>query len=146
MTQVSVLRLHLLRAGYALLIVGLGIAIWPGILNPAKTWEMMHGVVVCMLGAMSALAIVGIRHPLRMLPLLFFELAWKTIWLIRIALPLWLNHRMDASYTETAAECLMAVVFVCVIPWDYVFSTFIKGQGDSWRAQRAPAESASIRA
>ncbi len=27
MTQVSVLRLHLLRAGYALLIVGLGIAI-----------------------------------------------------------------------------------------------------------------------
>jgi len=71
-----------------------------------------------------------------MLPLLFFELAWKTFWLVRIALPLWLADRMDASYAETAVECLMAVIFVAVIPWDYVFSNYVKGQGDPWRASR----------
>lgn len=137
MKKVSVFRLNLLRAGYALLVIGLGVAIWPGILDPATTWDKMHSVVVCMLGAMSILAIVGLRHPLRMLPLLFFELAWKTIWLVRIALPLWLHDRMDASYAETAVECLMAVIFVCVIPWDYVFSNYVKGQGDTWRSSSA---------
>ena len=32
-------------------------------------------------------------------------------------LPLWSAHTMDADTTETAVECLMAVVFVVVIPW-----------------------------
>jgi hypothetical protein len=88
MNDVSTLRLYLLRAGYLLLVVGLGSTIWPAILDQT-TWELMRGVVVSMLGAMSLLAVLGIRYPLQMLPLLFFELTWKSIWLLRVALPLW---------------------------------------------------------
>ncbi len=76
----------------------------------------MQGVVHSMLAAMSALAIVGLRYPLQMLPLLFFELAWKAIWLVVVPLPLWSAHRMDPDTLETARECLMAVVFVVLIP------------------------------
>jgi hypothetical protein len=86
-----------------------------------------------MLAAMSALAILGLRYPLQMLPLLFFELAWKGIWLLVVALPLWSNHQMDADTAETAGECLMAVIFVIVIPWPYVATTYGFDRGARWR-------------
>jgi len=51
MTDVSTFRLYLLRAGYLLLVVGLGSTIWPAILDNTTTWELQRGVVVSMLGA-----------------------------------------------------------------------------------------------
>ena len=95
MTDVSTFRLYLLRAGYLLLVVGLGSTIWPAILDNTTTWELQRGVVVSMLGAMSVLAVLGIRYPLQTLPLLFFELTWKSIWLLGVALPLWSAHQID---------------------------------------------------
>lgn len=133
MTQVSLLRLYALRAGYLLLIVGLGFAIWPGIIHHEKPWPLMQGVVHCMLAAMSALAILGLRYPLQMLPLLFLELAWKSIWLAVVAFPLWSAHQMDADTLETANECLMVVIFLIVIPWPYVFANYVTKRGDRWR-------------
>jgi hypothetical protein len=139
MTELSTLRLYLLRAGYLMLVVGLGSMIWPRILHHGS-WELMHGVVTCMLGAMSALALLGLRYPVRMLPLLFFELTWKAIWLLTVAAPLWRSHRMDADTTETAVECLLAVIYVAVIPWPYVFKTYLAKPGDRW-GRRALASS-----
>jgi len=133
MTQVSVLRLYALRAGYLLLVVGLGLVIWPGIIHHEKPWTLMQGVVHCMLAAMSALAILGLRYPLQMLPLLFFEVAWKLLWLIVVALPLWSAHQMDADTLETANDCLLVVVFLIVIPWPYVFANYVMKPGDRWR-------------
>jgi hypothetical protein len=104
MTEVSVFRLHALRAGYLLLVVGLSLTIWPGIIHHDRPWTLMQGMVRCMLAALSALSILGLRYPLRVLPLLLFELAWKAIWLIVVALPLWSAHQMDADTLETARE------------------------------------------
>ena len=89
MQEVSTFRLYLLRATYLLLIVGLGFQIWPGILNPPRDLEHMRGPVRSLLAAVSLLAILGLRYPLKMLPLLFFELVWKSIWVVAIGLPLW---------------------------------------------------------
>src|SRR5450432_146192 len=86
-TQVSLLRLYALRATYLLLIVGLGIDVWPGIIHHDKPWGLMLGVVQCVLAAVSLLALLGLRYPLQMLPLLFFEMLWKSIWLIVVAVP-----------------------------------------------------------
>lgn len=131
--HVSLWRLYALRAAYLLIVVGLGIEIWPGIIHHAKPWTLMQGVVNCMLGAMSALAILGLRHPLRMLPLLFFEMTWKALWLVVVALPLWSAGPMDAGTSETVFACLMGVVFPIVIPWRYVFANYVTGRGDRWR-------------
>lgn len=133
MNQVSLLRLYALRAGYLLLVVGLGMVIWPGIIHHEKPWTLMQGVVHCMLAAMSALAILGLRYPLQMLPLLFFEVVWKLLWLIVVALPLWSAHQMDADTLETANDCLLVVVFLIVIPWPYVFANYVMKPGDRWR-------------
>lgn len=129
----SLFRLTLLRAGYLLLVVGLGLTVWPSLVNLSKPFELMHGVVAAMLGAMALLAVLGLRYPLQMLPLLFFELTWKTIWLVRIALPLWHAHRLDADATETAYDCLMAVIFLVVIPWGYVARHYVVKPADRWR-------------
>ena len=77
MTEVSALRLYALRAGYLLLVLGLGSQIWPAMIHHAMPWDLMHGVASSMLAAMSALAVLGLRYPLQMLPLLFFELMWR---------------------------------------------------------------------
>ena len=133
MNQVSLLRFYALRAGYLLLVVGLGMVIWPGIIHHERPWTLMQGVVHCMLAAMSALAILGLRYPLQMLPLLFFEVVWKLLWLIVVALPLWSAHQMDADTLETANDCLLVVVFLIVIPWPYVFANYVMKPGDRWR-------------
>lgn len=132
MSEVSALRLYLLRATYLLIAVGLGLEIWPGIIHHVKPWELMQGVVNCMLAAVSALAVLGLRYPLQMLPLLLFELTWKSIWLIAIAYPLWTAHRIDADTMETVQACLMGIIFPIVIPWPYVLANYVKKTGERW--------------
>ena len=130
MPVISVLRLNLLRAGYLLLVVGLGSTVWPEIVAPASAWAPLRGVVLCMLGAMSALALLGLRHPLKMLPLLFFEMGWKALWLLRVALPAWASGRLDAATTETAMECCIGAIFLVVVPWPYVIGAYVRAPGD----------------
>ena len=134
MTTVSTFRLYLMRATYLLMLVGLGFTIWPSLIHHAKPVELMDGVVSSLLAAVSVLAALGIRYPLQMLPLLLFELLWKSIWLIAFALPLWSANQVDAGTRETAVACLMGIViFPIVIPWPYVFANFVKKAGDRWR-------------
>jgi hypothetical protein len=134
---ISTFRLYLLRAVYLLIAVGLGVEVWPALLGPTGAWMLPHGVIMSMLGALGALAVLGLRYPLGMLPLLFFELAWKCIWLTIIALPLWLQHRLDAGFAETARDCLLVVVVPLAIPWDYVWSRYIRRRGDPWWGRAA---------
>lgn len=124
---------------YLLIVVGLGFYIWPGILRPPKDLEHMRGVVRSLLGAVSLLAALGIRYPLRMLPLLFFELVWKSIRVLAIGLPLWSANQLDPGTRETMKACLMGIVLVpLVVPWRYVFANYVKMPGDRWRKQVAP--------
>lgn len=133
MTEVSLFRLYLLRALYLLIAVGLALHIWPQIVHPEKALSLWHGVGWALLSAMGLLAVLGLRYPLKTLPLLFFELAWKAIWLIAIAAPLWLAGRIDPDTAETLPECLMGVIVLIVIPWGYVWRHYVKASGDRWR-------------
>lgn len=130
---VSLLQLYLLRAGYLLIAVGLALTQWPTMIQHAP-WDLWHGVGKSILTAVSLLAILGVRYPLKMLPLMFFELTWKAIWLIAVPLPLWLNHSpIDADTADTIQACLWAVILVLVIPWRYVFASFVQQPGDRWK-------------
>jgi len=134
MSDVSAFRLYLLRAMYLLIVVGLGFTIWPGIIRHPLSWDLMQSATSSLLAGVSVLALVGIRYPLQMLPLLLFELVWKSIWLIAVALPLWAAHRIDAETWETVKACLMGVVLVpLVVPWPYVVAHYVKKPGDPWR-------------
>lgn len=135
MSKVSWLRLYFLRAIYLLIAVAQGLNIWPLILHHDKVWEMNEGVVICMMGALTALSALGLRYPLQMLPLLMWEIAWKTIWLIVVAMPLWLSSQMDEATAKTAFACGLVVIVYAAVPWDYVISYYMVRPGDSWRCK-----------
>jgi hypothetical protein len=132
--EISTFRLYLLRAGYLLIAVGLAIMIFPGIIHPPENLPHMNAVVRSMLGAVCLLAFLGIRYPLKMLPVLFFELVWKTIWLLAFGLRLWSADRLDQGMSETLNDTIFGIVVVLVVtPWDYVFNHYLKASGDQWR-------------
>jgi hypothetical protein len=126
-------RLYAMRGVYLLLAALMGTQIWPLVFYH-RPWELMHGVAVAMLAAITALALLGLRYPLKMLPLLFVETAWKSIWLLSVALPIWRSgHPFDSNTAETVKACLMGVIFPLVIPWGYVFKHYVSAPGDRWR-------------
>ena len=126
------MRLYLLRGSYLLIAAGMGMQMWSAYLEPHKPWTLTHGVMNAMLLALVLLSLVGLRHPLKMLPLLFWEMIWKAIWLLSVALPAWRTGTMDADTTETAFACLMAAIFVIVVPWGYVWRNFVAAKSERW--------------
>ncbi len=132
MTEVPVWRLYVLRAAYLVLAVGLGLSVWPKLLGGVPASSVAQSVVRAMLAALSLLALIGLRYPLRMLPLLLFEITWKAIWLGVVAYPAWASGRMDADTLKTAWECIGVVIVPLLIPWRYVVSDYIRRRGDPW--------------
>ena len=133
MHNISVTRLNVLRSGYLLLVLGIGAGMWPVLLRDGPKLELMHGAALSMLCAIGLLALLGLRYPLQMLPLLMFEMTWKTIWTLRIAVPLWSADRLDANFMATLVACAVALVFPFIIPWTYVLDTYVRRPADAWR-------------
>jgi hypothetical protein len=140
MEMLSTPRLYALRAVYLLIAIGMGVQIWPLILNHPPSVDLMRGVVRAFFGALTLLCLLGVRYPVKMLPLLLFELAWKVIWVVSFGLPLWLKHQMDAATAETMQACLMGVVLVpLVLPWGYIMRHYVRARGDRWVRKTALA-------
>ena len=130
--DVSVLRLNLLRAVYLVIALGMGLQTWPQIITGSGNWAHAAGTVKCMFGALTLLCLVGLRHPLKMLPLLFWEIAWKTIWLVVIALPAWRSGTMDAETAENAFACALVALVYAAIPWRYVVLQYFAAPAERW--------------
>jgi hypothetical protein len=132
-TDVSLLRLYALRIVYLMVATLMGAQIWPLVFQHRPWTDLMHGVAVSMLAAVTALCLLGLRYPLKMLPLLFVEMVWKTVWILAMGLPLWQSGHMDANAADTMQACLMGIVFPIVIPWGYVWRNYVAAPGDRLR-------------
>jgi hypothetical protein len=128
----SVGRLHAMRAGYLLIGVGLAIVKWPR-LSDAHTQPFYDGVTLCLLTAMSLLAFLGLRYPVKLLPLLLFESVWKVLWLGLVALPQAVTGTMDAHTTDNVFSCSLVVLILAAIPWRYVWRHYVHASADAWR-------------
>ena len=129
--EVSLIRLYVLRATYLLLVVGLGAMIVPEILGHEVT---SRGVIPSLLGALWALAFLGLRYPLQMLPLLLFEFAWKAIWLFAYGLPQRSAGQLPPTFGDDFPGIAAGVIVMpLVIPWGYVWRRYVKQPGERWR-------------
>jgi len=76
---------------------------------------------------------LGIRYPLRMLPLLLFEITWKLIWALAVWLPALLNHSLARDVADNAIGILPGPVVVAILlPWGYLWKQYVVAPGDRW--------------
>jgi hypothetical protein len=130
-------RLNLMRVGYAVMGVGLALVKWPLIIGYDQSMPLFEGIVAVLLTAMSLLAFLGLRYPVRLLPILLFETLWKVIWLSVVALPAVLADRVDQAMTQVIVNCSLILIIVAVVPWRFVWQRYVVAQGDRWRRTAA---------
>lgn len=136
MSELSTFRLYLLRAMYIFMFVGLAIVKWPAIFNPPPGLSYSGSVVGSVLLAISLLALLGVRYPVKMLPLLFFEFLWKFIWVLGWGLPPFLADQLTPEVEQALIAYLVGLVLVpLAMPWGYVFKHYVMAPGDPWRKQ-----------
>jgi hypothetical protein len=113
----SLRRLYAMRGGYLLMGLGLALVKWPH-LSEASTMPLYESVTLCLLTAMSLLALLGLRYPVRMLPVLLFETMWKLVWLGLVALPNAEAGTLDQAMTDVLVN---------------VWARFVLSPGERWR-------------
>jgi hypothetical protein len=127
--DLSPTRLNLMRGGYLFMGLGLALVKWP-LLPDASSMPIYEGVTLTMLVAMSLGALLGLRHPVAMLPVLVFESAWKLLWLGMVALPQALGDGLDSATQEMLVKNSLVVVILAVVPWRYVWQRYLSTPGD----------------
>jgi hypothetical protein len=132
--MVSPLRLNLLRVVYFLIFLFTATQFWPLILTRKTPPTLMTGVSWCFFAALGLLTLVAVFRPLKMLPVMLFELAWKAIWTFGIGLPLWFSGHQTPELWESIKACGLGVL-ICpiVIPWRHVLETYVKAPVERWR-------------
>jgi len=96
---------------------------------------LLDGVVVAMLSALGLLSALGVYAPFKMIPLLVFEVVWKVLWALSVALPHWLRGSTDEATVETLLACAFAIPFFFIIPWRYTFRSLISSAAP-WRPEQ----------
>jgi hypothetical protein len=129
--RLTVRRLNVMRSGYAFMGLGLAVVKWP-LLRDVGSLPVMEGVVTCLLTAMCLLAFLGLRYPVRMLPILLFEVAWKAIWIAAAGVPHLASNDMDAATREVLVNCSLVVLIAAVIPWGYAWRQYVRTPGNAW--------------
>src|SRR5919202_5562691 len=130
--EVPLWRLHAMRVGYAFMGVGLAVVKWPIVIGYDQSFPLFEGVVAVLLTAMSLLAFLGLRYPVRLLPILLFESLWKLIWLGVAAPPAATAGSVDTAMAKVLLNCSFVVVILAVVPWGYVWRHYVVAKGDRW--------------
>ena len=125
-------RLHLMRAGYLLMGVGLVLVKWP-LLPDAHTLPVYEGVTLCLLTAMSLLAFLGLRYPVKLLPGAAVRVGLEA----PLALPgrpaQGRRRAPRRGHDRHRVNCSFVIVILAVTPWRYVWRNFARATGDRWR-------------
>ena len=130
-----------LRLFYLLMLVFVAPTAWRVLLTHEGPWVPLAAVAWAVWATYPVLALFGLLQPLRWLPILFFAIGYKTVWLAFVAVPLWRAGTMEGSSAQPIAESFLALpLLALVIPWGYAWRTYVVG-AKSAATDRAPAAS-----
>jgi hypothetical protein len=96
----------------------------PDVIHPDPA---VRGLMSSIVAGFWVMSILGLRDPLRIMPIFLFEFTWKTIWLLAFGLPRWWSgtewpHLRQDLWEIGAFPLLLALV----IPWGYVWRHYIR--------------------
>ncbi len=133
---VALWRINLLRFMFLLMAVVMGSSVWYRLLFQSANLSGPQGLARALLAALALLSLLGVRYPMQMLPLMLYEVAWKTIWMGLIALPALLNNRMTPDIASLFYNCVGIIVVYVVMPWGHVWTRYFKQPMEPWRNPR----------
>lgn len=120
-------RLHVMRGLFFLNFISLASDNWSAILFPKEQLDTLSGVAISFWAGFALLNLIGVRFPLRMVPILMLQLLYKSGWLLGTYLPAKNAGLLNDSLEEFFWICVGGVVLnLLIIPWGYVYRAFIK--------------------
>ena len=106
---------------------GLGIIVIPEMIKSTFTWPVEEPVAFGIIGsvylAFGLLSILGLRSPLKFVPVLMLQLCYKSIWFIGVVLPLWITAHFPSYAIPTVIIFATFIVGdLIAIPFSYIFA------------------------
>ena len=117
-------QLNSLRFFFLLMACVMGGFVWKQILFDSADWPWTKGLAKSMLAALALMSVLGVRYPLRMLPLMLYEIAWKTIWLVLIAGRAWMADKWTPDIEGLFYDCIGIIIAYFIVPWRYVWARY----------------------
>lgn len=115
-----------LRVFYFLMAAFVATDAWKTLIAHEGPWDNMRAIAYCVWAAYPTLAILGLIHPLRMLPIMFFTIGYKTLFLLFVSYPLWASGTLAGSAAEPMTKIFLWMpALLAVIPWKYAFRTYV---------------------
>jgi hypothetical protein len=128
--EVSLLRLYVMRAAALLGISGL----LPTVQALADHTALDRGVHKALIGGLWVMTLLGFRYPLKMVPILLFEMLWKTIWLLAFGLPQYWSGVSSPRLSQDLWDIgAFPIVCALVIPWGYVWRHYVTASAERWK-------------
>jgi hypothetical protein len=119
-------NVYLLRLLFLLVFLFVGYDSWTYILSHKGSWDHVKAAAFCMWASYSLLSIIGVFHPLKMLPLVMFAIIYKIVWLIIVAYPLWSANQLAGSPAEGMTNAFLWVVLpIVAMPWKYAVDQYV---------------------
>ena len=133
------INIYLLRILYFLMAAFIATSAWSTILEHEGPWDHVRAVAWCVWATYTTLALLGLLHPLRMLPIVVFMIGYKVLWLCVVAYPLWRAGTLPGSPAEEMARVFMwAPVTMIAVPWGYFFRNYVRWPARPLGASTAP--------
>ena len=137
------IHIYLLRVIYLLMCTLMARTAWANILGHQGAWAPYQAMCDSVWAAYGTLALLGLLHPLRMLPIVLFMIFYKSVWLAVVALPLVRAGTLAGSSAEELTYIFLAApVFALCVPWGYVVRQYVMPK----QATATPSRPAAARA
>ena len=132
MTKDIKVRMNWLKGMYIYTIVGaggfgLGMLVVPELIKSMFAWPVTEPIVLGIVGsvyvAFGILSILGLRSPLKFVPVLLLQLCYKSVWFIGVILPLLVTAQFP-MYAISLSIIFATYIIgdIIAIPFSYVFA------------------------
>jgi hypothetical protein len=106
---------------------GLGIIVIPETIKSSFTWPVEEPVAFGIIGsvylAFGLLSVLGLRSPLKFVPVLLLQLFYKSIWFIGVVLPLLVTSHFPSYAIPTVIIFATFIIGdLIAIPFSHVFA------------------------
>jgi hypothetical protein len=117
------INVWLLRINYFLAGVFVATNAWGALLRHEGPWDPYRAVALCVWAAYPTLMFLGLIQPVRMLPIMLFMIAYKTIFLAVIAYPAYQAGALTGTALQFTKDFLWLPLALVAVPWGYVIRT-----------------------